>query len=41
MALLQNIDPDGLFEYSVVFADRSLNHMSLTFRGDEKSLYKA
>ena len=27
------IDPDGLLEYSVVFTDRSLNHMSKTFRG--------
>ena len=25
------IDPDGLLEYSVVFADRSLNHMSARF----------
>ena len=32
MALLQNIDPDGLFEYSVVFTDRSLNHMSQNFQ---------
>lgn len=27
------IDPDGLTEYSVVFSDRSLNHMSAAFRG--------
>lgn len=26
------IDPDGLFEYSVVFSDRSLNHMSVAFQ---------
>ncbi|PKM28881.1 MAG: aminotransferase [Gammaproteobacteria bacterium HGW-Gammaproteobacteria-11] len=26
------IDPDGLLEYSVVFTDRSLNHMSGTFQ---------
>ncbi len=26
------VDPDGLFEYSVVFTDRSLNHMSLRFQ---------
>ncbi|UZE95960.1 aminotransferase class V-fold PLP-dependent enzyme [Alkalimarinus alittae] len=32
-ALLPNIDPDGLLEYSVVFTDRSLNHMSKTFQG--------
>ena len=28
-----DIDPDGLLEYSVVFTDRSLNHMSLRFVG--------
>ncbi len=32
-ALLPNIDPDGLLEYSVVFTDRSLNHMSELFQG--------
>ena len=32
-ALLPNIDPDGLLEYSVVFTDRSLNHMSQAFQG--------
>jgi len=26
------IDPDGLFEFSVVFTDRSLNHMSKAFQ---------
>jgi len=31
--LLSNIDPDGLLEYSVVFTDRSLNHMSKSFQG--------
>ncbi len=31
-ALLDTIDPDGLLEYSVVFTDRSLNHMSAGFR---------
>lgn len=30
--LLSNIDPDGLLEYSVVFTDRSLNHMSQSFQ---------
>ncbi len=30
--LLPNVDPDGLLEYSVVFTDRSLNHMSQTFQ---------
>ena len=32
MSLLPNVDPDGLLEYSVVFTDRSLNHMSGTFQ---------
>lgn len=31
-ALLDTVDPDGLLEYSVVFTDRSLNHMSASFR---------
>ena len=31
-ALHQSIDPDGLLEYSVVFTDRSLNHMSRSFQ---------
>jgi aspartate aminotransferase-like enzyme len=30
--LRPEIDPDGLLEYSVVFTDRSLNHMSLAFQ---------
>jgi len=30
--LLPNVDPDGLLEYSVVYTDRSLNHMSMSFR---------
>ena len=30
-ALRDDIDPDGLLEYSVVFSDRSLNSMSATF----------
>lgn len=32
MALLETIDPEGLEEFSVVFTDRSLNHMSQTFQ---------
>ncbi|MGB5837676.1 MAG: alanine--glyoxylate aminotransferase family protein, partial [Albidovulum sp.] len=32
-ALLPNIDPDGFEEFSVVFTDRSLNHMSKVFQG--------
>ena len=31
-ALLDDIDPNGMLEYSVVFSDRSLNHMSLAFQ---------
>ena len=31
--LLSDVDPDGLLEYSVVFTDRSLNHMSQSFQG--------
>ena len=31
-ALLDTVDPDGLLEYSVVFTDRSLNHMSVKFQ---------
>ncbi len=31
--LLSDIDPNGLLEYSVVFTDRSLNHMSQSFQG--------
>lgn len=30
--LLPDLDPDGLLEYSVVFTDRSLNHMSRAFQ---------
>ena len=30
--LLPNIDPDGLMEFSVVYTDRSLNHMSEEFK---------
>ena len=31
-ALLDTVDPEGLLEFSVVFTDRSLNHMSATFQ---------
>jgi aspartate aminotransferase-like enzyme len=30
--LLPNVDPDGLLEFSVVYTDRSLNHMSNEFK---------
>ncbi|TDP74115.1 aminotransferase class V-fold PLP-dependent enzyme [Roseateles toxinivorans] len=46
--LLPEIDPDGLLEYSVVFTDRALNHMSAKFQqvmrdisGTLKEVYKA
>ncbi|WP_322890025.1 MULTISPECIES: aminotransferase class V-fold PLP-dependent enzyme [unclassified Yoonia] len=29
----RGVDPDGLMEFSVVFTDRSLNHMSKAFQG--------
>ena len=31
--LLPQVDPDGLLEYSVVYTDRALNHMSGKFQG--------
>ncbi len=31
--LLSNVDPDGLLEYSVVYTDRAVNHMSGVFQG--------
>jgi aspartate aminotransferase-like enzyme len=31
--LLPDIDPDGLLEFSVVYTDRALNHMSKKFQG--------
>ena len=31
--LLPHVDPDGLLEFSVVYTDRSLNHMSKAFQG--------
>ena len=30
--LLSDVDPKGLLEYSVVYTDRSLNHMSQSFQ---------
>jgi aspartate aminotransferase-like enzyme len=32
-SIRSDIDPDGLLEYSVVFTDRSVNHMSKLFQG--------
>ena len=31
--LLPHVDPDGLLEFSVVYTDRALNHMSVKFQG--------
>ena len=31
--LLPDVDPDGLLEYSVVYSDRAVNHMSQSFQG--------
>ena len=31
--LLPHVDPDGLLEFSVVYTDRALNHMSRSFQG--------
>ncbi|MGR7922716.1 aminotransferase class V-fold PLP-dependent enzyme [Zobellella denitrificans] len=46
--LLPHVDPDGLLEYSVVYTDRSLNHMSQRFQqvmrdisASLKGLYRA
>ncbi len=42
--LLPNVDPSGLLEFSVVYTDRSLNHMSQQFGGvmrDISSMLKA
>ncbi len=36
--LLPDVDPDGLLEYSVVYTDRSLNHMSRAFQGVMKDV---
>ncbi|MGB3109388.1 MAG: aminotransferase class V-fold PLP-dependent enzyme [Psychrobacter alimentarius] len=47
-ALRQDIDPNGLLEYSVVYTDRALNHMSQVFQqvmtdlsSELKSVYNA
>ncbi|MCO5104142.1 MAG: aminotransferase class V-fold PLP-dependent enzyme [Burkholderiaceae bacterium] len=36
--LLPDIDPDGLLEFSVVYTDRALNHMSQRFAGVMKDI---
>jgi aspartate aminotransferase-like enzyme len=37
-SLLTDVDPDGLAEFSVVFTDRSLNHMSGSFQDVMKDI---
>ena len=37
-ALLPDVDPDGLLEYSVVYTDRALNHMSQSFQQTMRDL---
>jgi aspartate aminotransferase-like enzyme len=36
--LLPNVDPDGLLEYSVVYTDRSINHISALFQTAMKDI---
>jgi aspartate aminotransferase-like enzyme len=36
--LLSDVDPDGLLEYSVVYTDRALNHMSQSFQATMNDL---
>ena len=36
--LLPNVDPEGLLEFSVVYTDRALNHMSRNFQGVMKDI---
>ena len=36
--LLPDVDPDGLLEYSVVYTDRALNHMSQSFQAVMKDI---
>jgi len=36
--LLPHVDPDGLLEFSVVYTDRALNHMSKSFQGVMKDI---
>src|SRR5690606_27615782 len=37
-SLLPDVDPDGLLEYSVVYTDRAVNHMSKAFQGVMKDI---
>jgi len=37
--LLPDVDPDGLLEYSVVYTDRAVNHMSQSFQQVMRDIY--
>jgi len=37
--LLPNVDPNGLLEYSVVYTDRSVNHMSVQFQQTMRDIH--
>ena len=39
-ALRDDVDPDGLLEYSVVYTDRSLNHMSARFGDAMRDIHR-
>ncbi len=39
-ALLPDIDPDGLLEFSVVYTDRALNHMSKRFQTVMREMHR-
>ncbi len=39
-ALLPNVDPDGLLEFSVVYTDRALNHMSKRFQNVMREMHR-
>lgn len=38
--LLDNVDPDGMLEYSVVYTDRSVNHMSAQFQQTMRDIHQ-
>lgn len=37
--LLDSVDPDGLLEYSVVYTDRAVNHMSVKFQQTMRDIH--
>jgi len=40
-AMYDSVDPDGLLEYSVVYTDRALNHMSTNFQDVMRDISEA